>query len=366
MLAFYVWTDTSLINSIKIKETYYKNEMADLFILDLPRVSRLLVDSVKELGIFEDIYWLQDPQDFIKKPLRRFSRILGGRYYYKHIAHQLETLKDKKYDLLFTGGLWANTLFLYKLFLKNNSGLQIAIVEEGTVSYGGTSTVFWCDADSRRRDLMFRYTLYIDIYRKACKAISSVYLSCPEGSIECGNIEKIPILACDEVMSRISSKFADEEYFNVYQKRQVVIFTQPESEEDICTTKEIIETFREAYGSKDIIVRIHPNQKIDSKDLVENPDIYVDYGVVPFELMLSRVSWEEKTLIARASSCMFYPFYLKREEPRLYFIFHLYAEKNNQLISNLSERLTTLYTNTDRIQIPRTTEELKNAIPKMH
>ena len=60
MIAFYTWTDTLLMNAMRVKESSFPDEEANLFVLMLDRVSGELLDAIEESGLFSRVIRLYE------------------------------------------------------------------------------------------------------------------------------------------------------------------------------------------------------------------------------------------------------------------------------------------------------------------
>lgn len=132
MLAFYGWTDLQLINHVHVKSIYYKDELADLYVLKIPRISKALLDTIKTSGIFTNIYELtpssmSNNMCVAEKIIMLFSK----KKYYSHYKKQLPT--GKVYSEFFTGALWSDARYIIRLLQVKH----VNFVEEGTATYDG-------------------------------------------------------------------------------------------------------------------------------------------------------------------------------------------------------------------------------------
>ena len=140
MMLFYGWTDLLLLNMAHTKLSFHENEQTDLYVLMLPRVSEQLVSLIEDSGIFNNVY----------KVHGKFAPLT-------------------KYDVLFTGAFWADSLVIFKYM----PGATINIVEEGTSHYNKKGRIYWYSIGWKRH---YHRLKFFNIIRKAKKAINKVYV----------------------------------------------------------------------------------------------------------------------------------------------------------------------------------------------
>jgi len=132
MLAFYGWTDLQLINYVHVKSIYHKNEIADLYVLKIPRISEALLDTIKASGIFTNIYELTPSLASSNMCiLQKMKMLFSRKKYYKHYKKQLPT--GKVYNEFFTGALWSDARYIIRLLNVKN----VNFIEEGSATYEG-------------------------------------------------------------------------------------------------------------------------------------------------------------------------------------------------------------------------------------
>lgn len=362
MIAFYAWTDTLVLNALKIKQSDYPDTDADLIILNLPRVSRQIVEKIEEADVFRRILRIEDIHRRKRNAIQKAFKLLCGKQFYRALSAQLKDIESQEYDTLFTGGLWADSLFVYRFLANAKPSIQLMLMEEGVVNYGGARTAYWCDAINRKRDFLLRTLFYGKTYRKARKAISGVYLSEPEACLEKGTLELKKIRSDQPLLRELMKPLCDEQTIQAYMHRRVVFFMQPESQAHGEVTLEIVKALSERFGAQQVIVRAHPDTK--SVQLLETacPGVYIDRCETTFEVLAGQIDWSDKVLAARASSCMFLPKFVLNQEPVLLFVYMLFDSGDRSLITPMTEKMRALYRWSDRVHVPRQIEEIRQIV----
>lgn len=351
MIAFYCWTDTLLMNSLRVKTGTMAAEQADLIVLMLPRVSERLVDRLEQTGCFRRVFRVQPPEDRLFGRFYKLFKLFRYRYYKQAIRNQLSGLSSR-YDRLFSGGLWSYTIVLHDLMLENQPSLPIAFVEEGIANYGGMLSAMWCDPKGRKRDWLFRTLFYKNAYERAAQSADALYLLCLPACLEPGRLRLHKYPSSTAAFDALVKEFVQNEDALPYRSRQVVVFLQPEAEDDQRKTVQFIRALADAYGPDQMIVRPHPDDLHAMDRASLDPDIWIDRSRTPFEFTMTQVDWSDKVLVSRASSCMFYPLYAFQQQPQVYFMFNLYVSGDEFLIQKLSKKLQCLYSDPSRVRFP--------------
>ena len=349
MLIYYCWTNTLLINSLRLKNGN-PEEQADLIVLMLPRISSNLVDHIEKNGCFRRVIRIQPPKDRIFGPFYTLFKFFRYRHYKQEIKRQLPA--DAQYDRIFSGALWSYTIILHDILREKKGNVPISLIEEGAANYGGTLTAYWCDPKGRQRDWLFRKLFYRDVYYHAAEAIDSMFLLCPEACLERGNLQLYSFPPADQTFEMLVKAFVKDADTAPYLERKVAVFLQPENKKDQKKSLQIIQTLANAYGPQQVIVRPHPDARnaLDSCDL--DPAIQVDRSNTPFELIMTQVDWTDKIMVSRASSCLFFPPFALQQQPRVFFMYELFSSGDEFLIQKLSQRLQLLYNDPKRVHIP--------------
>ncbi len=366
VLAFYVWTDTLILNAVKTKLNHFSDLLADLFILKLSRISWNLVHNLEKQQVFRNIIWIEPPFKDMVSIKRRFLKIFSYQQYKKNYFIQLKEITDS-YTALFSGALWSETIMLFQYLKQYNSSIEICIIEEGTANYYGFKAILKCDPLNELRNKIIQKIRYSNIYEEVIYAVKKMFLACPEGCLD--YVEK-PIYPIGEYrlskFYQLISNCVKNLSLEVYRSRRIIFFLQPEHLLDYKKTLILLRIIILIAHPENIIIRPHPDTmgKVNHLKKFLDPQIYWETERFPFEYVLYTARWETQILISRGSSCLFYPRYILGEEPIVIFTNQLYGgiKKKREKMSLLVEKLNALYHNSERVFQPKKIEEFKNIL----
>lgn len=366
MIAFYAWTDTLLLNTCRVRRQYFAAERATLFLLDIPRLNKQLVREAEAAGLFDRVVWITPPEAGLSGMAAKAAHLCGSVAYYARIARQMQVVAGEKFDLLCTGGYWAYTPFLFRFLRRANPALQMAVIEEGVVNYGGTAESTWCDAISERRSQLNQLLMYPFVLTKARAQLKTLYLSCPEACLT-NDGASVESIAGELVDERVFTVPADwPQTLALYREKRVLFFVQPESREDSRLTERLLRRLIDRFGAENILVRLHPDEP-NALDGMALPDtLTVDRSRMLFEYVLDRIDWSDKLLVTRSSSCAFYPRFMRGQEPRICILHRLYGTGTELLIHRAALRLRSLCAEPACVAIPENDAELDAWLDQIH
>lgn len=377
MLAFYGWTDTLLLNLVNTKTSYFVDEKADLFILDLPRVSRSLVDGIEKSGIFEHIFWIKRPPFHKDKgPLtfaEKVTKLFSGERYYRCYKEQLDRYcGNESYSILFTGAFWSETLFLYRYFRKKQPDIRIDIVEEGTANYiSPPGWQFKCMPTAKFRQTLMRCIYFPITWSRARRAADGIYLYSTEIARNDTDIKakRLPAIDSDNHSCfKILSGMADCIDIFEYQKRDVYFIAGPiisGYEDSFDRTYEIIDAILENIDGERLAVKAHPSQA-QIQDFAQHypNELFVDRRNFAFEAAVAKIELGDKLLIARNSSVLMSIKTRLDKCPCVIYIYRLYdfySKNGEPTMDGTSRDMLKLYS-PQRFCAPNSIDELKRQI----
>lgn len=380
MLAFYAWTDLLLINHINVKNAFYPDDKADLFVLMLPRVTANLVETIRNSLVFTNVYEIQLHQWFEKMSVfQKICSLFRRNYYYKFYCKQLEqSVGHRLYKSFFIGAFWAESLHLIRYFLSVNSDLEINFVEEGTVSYQEVSGLLKCMPRKGIREIFLRYFHFYPWNRLARRQSKALFVYQPSLIVNKKwlDIIQIPSITQDNpipqkalyypIMNELLESLANDIDIKSYVNAQIFYCVSPpigQYNVDYEENKSIFNKIINEFPSVQILIRPHPDcianeleyfQKFDDK-------IYVETSTLPMEVVFHNIDIESKILIARNSSILIIPKLMFEKEPYIIMTHRLYSgyEKyDDSLSETYLKQIYSLYGNKDRVFAPKNEEEL--------
>lgn len=366
MIAFYTWTDTQLINAVRLRSSVYPEEEADLFVLNLPRINEKLVSTLSDMGIFRYIIRIDEPHDGLPEKLHKLVKPFRQKYYYQAFCSKIGQTKRERYETLFVGAFWSWSLFMYRYLAEVNPDIRICLMEEGIINYGGAETAYVCDSISSKRDWITRHTLYRKSWKKAVKAVDRLYLSEPKLCLSTDNLKVFEIPDPQGVLDKISEKMLSEGKKDLYTEKKVIFFLQPEGDMEFNRSLQILDALVQRFGRRNVLVRLHPDSDKDAviRRLPDGTDI--DEGQEPYEILLYAVDWNHKLLVGCTSSCLFLPSLILKQNPTVMFLYKLYGNPGDGFVSRIIERFRSLQESPERILVPESCEIMETVLDNIH
>ena len=371
MILFYAWTDTQLINAVNVKVNFYSQPQADLLILNLSRISKELVDVIKNQGIFREIHILDLPAGYMEKKrvqLRdKVKAIFLGIVYWKSIKRQLQKyISNNAYSHFFTAAFWSETLFVLRYLKKHNPDLEVWFYEDGLANYNGPNKWLFKAVPNTSVKAAIRTVLYYGLtpytYRKYVKG---VYLYEPRiSNIDYLETKKMPPIneernkICFQICKEINNS-TDEAYQN---SDIIYIADAPDtnSAEPFYLIYEILDSIYSIIPNAKVVLKLHPiMEALQIKFADEKyPQLHVDKRKGGIEHILIPVDLNKKIIITGNSSSALYLGYVYDKQP------YMILTTNFSLNSRLQEytQRYARYYKQEKISVPSNLDELKSCI----
>lgn len=303
MLAFYACTNTQIINMINVKEQYYHDEDADLYILKKNRVDLDLMKCVEEAKIFKSIVFIEPyvlPQNALYKIFNLFIAHSPNRYYRNCL---LKVIGSKVYNKFLTFGFWTDALYVFDAFYKKNHNIEVEFVEEGIINYFfGNARPYFCRTYGGIKEKCIRLLAHGVISFRLKNNITNMYAYRPDLVSLNYYIELKRINNRNDIISRLTKayKLKKQSINAIYEKTKVVyLLDNYEIDTHINILKNILRNIQET----DLVIKLHPeNSKKDvSKIYYSFPNIMIDNKNYCFEMLMINQK-EIKVFLSRAST----------------------------------------------------------------
>ncbi len=357
MIAFFCGTPFQLMNAINLKVSFYKEDLAEIYIFDYFSNTSNIADNLKKTNIFSKVYLIEHkiyrhPSGLIKNFI--FNRKIG------------EEFKKKNYSKLYIcyNGLLQN--LFYNFFLKGNKNMEVNFFDEGTATY--------IYPYKKALRLSFKIFLKCFFMTSMDKHLESVYLYCPSAIQENKQykVKQLPkISKKNKELINIYNQIFDyncEE--NEFEDRNIIFFEESFSQDTDCSDEELIGMVLNSIDKDEIIVKRHPRVKKNR---------YIDYGVrynknssIPWELYLLNNDFQEKILITLSSTAAISPKVIFDEEPRVIILYHLLDKKayiHTDFFDKYIDSIKNLYNDKEKFLLAKSKEEFYryiNYTDKMH
>lgn len=341
MIACYAWTDIQIINLLNVRASSFKNEKADLFVFMLKRINPKLLEIISQSNCFENIYKIPYVGDDVGHKflwnVPYCKGLLTTLYRKKYYADfYKESIGEASYDYLLTPGYWGETLHLVRHLMKNNSGIKVAFVEEGSRHYSASSEVL-CRNQliGGKRQNLIKYIVLGKEFAKADMLPKQLFLYEPRARLSSIDltIESIPkITKKNKICYDCIDALRCGKHYEEYQNRDVYYFTGADNDQDEkyrCITNEILRCISEEVPQNKVLLKQHPTDIEPWKpDREQNEiSIWVDPGSELFESIIPDVDITNKVLISKNTSCFFSAKYIFDAEPVLVYVYRLYSHR---------------------------------------
>ena len=257
--AFYVWTQTQLVNAVIVRRAFFSDIPADLYVLDVGRISTNSLLFLKQRKIFDELVFFTLP------PYCPTKLMLSKLPLLKLMIHSLEykrffskLLLDKgPYNLFFAPGFWAETLYLL-YGLSQKVFPSIYFIEEGLASYARSS--FRCRIDSNWKNILEKYLCFGRFAVNANRAVIGIYLRNPEWYFSKEDIPclRIPTIDNDLIQVEFLSLLRKNAPLKEYQNRNILFIStgiQPKYEPNHRESDIVLQQVIRKYGAENIIYK---------------------------------------------------------------------------------------------------------------
>ena len=386
MIAFWVCNNNQLINSVNLKLHYYKDMPADLYVRT-NIISEELISIINNNAIFENIIFLEYPLLSAKKV--KFGSHLIFRvlfsyklrtHYYQNYLNQLTNTKN--YDHLFVAGFWADSIYLIDYFSKINTKLQVSFFDEGTSSLYFTKRKFlwYFPAANWRNKCYAIYTEFLLRLKHSKRFDGKLYLY-PQDIYKADNkiiVMRLPKITDDNFLcKKIILNGFDMEDSSIldyrYSHCKVCYLATPPTpsyEENYSRTYQILDEISECCSTKELIIKPHPTNTDHRKKFAQQYEVsaYVDRQLYFFERLFLTVDFNNKVLISRNSSSLFYAKAVYGQEPYIIFTFRLYPyyhQFGEDSTEEYAQDIKAMYDHPEKIFIPNTIMELRMILRRL-
>lgn len=343
-----------LLNAIMVVKEYGID--ADILVTRDSIWNECNLEVLTNAGIFQRAYkWtvllemLADEK--IKKPIDKVKIQVKKIQLYSNKWKIWETLpnKEKKYQKIHIAYIDSITLWIYYYFKRY--GAELSLFEDGTYSYG------CLEVEKSFVRAVAERILYGGNGIDEC---TQMYVKHPEKVKQGRKLVKLLNIkgkADDRMLEDIllplfnSSKTAIDQF-----DRDVIIFDQNLELSDIKSAqKKIAKDTSDIFGKKNTIVKLHPS----SRDVQYEDGVQTFSEKIPFELVLSYQSMDNRLLISIFSTACMSPKLDFDQEPYVIFTYKLFGDKFILNASYLDQidQLRSSYRSKDRILVPETMME---------
>lgn len=353
-LLMVVSTSFQLIVAIQLKLKLFPNKKVDIIVTDYSNDFMVLVNNLKNLEIFENVYTAN-----VKKIILRKLDVKKIWSYFKCYINPEQALNyfslklDNTYDRLLFFNLNLFNQLLYKVLLRNNSNLVCERFEEGYNIYIKDGNI---KSNTEKLQSLFGITTL-------SQKITKVYLFHPElvrVDLKC-TIEKIPLLSRnDKKLKSVLNSIFNYTNEKLYEEKYIIFeetfFADNESVNDI----ELFEQIAKCVGKENILIKLHPRNpynRFKEKGFKTNSDVGT-----PWELIQLNNNFNEKIFLTIASGSILASSLYFQDDIKSLFLYkctNIIPQKINKEFIDYLENLN-FYMKRNNFLIPQNFIELKN------
>lgn len=379
MIFCLAWSNYLILNMANIKMNIYPERKADLIVKSSPAIDMKIIDFIRKMDLFENIYFI-DYVDFkIKfKKIRLFTLKKLYKNFYKRFVDSI----NNKYDKVIIAGYWNDALYMLDALWRQGNRFDIDLAEEGELSYEKVSKLYQSYIGDSIKWKVFHEWSTIFMKKKFRDRLSgNLFLYSPNRQINNG-IKPVCIPKLDQNNSIFEIY---KGLYNIlpewkkiyYSKRKIIFFSDywaptfyGDSEK---IAYELIDKILDCVNEKQLIIKAHPSctkHRLEfAKEYEEESDIYVDRDIYIFESLFCGSCMDSKVLISRHSSALIHPISLFGKEPFIVLLFKLYPDYQNfgdKIADKFVETLRDLYSNPEKIYVPNTIMEFEMNLKELY
>ena len=353
MIGFYCATPFHVIVAVNMMLNEYKDEPADIYVLNYFPQAIEVVEMLKQTGLFQKVVFINlNNYNIWEKSKRLFHSFIPDK--------DIRDICNKfSYDNFFFLALdFLNIAFIVKAALRKKSNCSFGYAEDGIGSYIKDIYV-----PSKTVSRLLRITGRI----KYLKYVDKLYVFAPEFVVANRNFKVIGIQKFDGQsvqLKRICSiLWPDMPKLKAVNK--ILYFQQPLGERTGSDTsmaeRQLINHVVSEYGVESITVKIHP--RVSDCDICSQ-DIVLE-SRTPFEIFALEYNTSKNVLISALSTACFTPFLLLGQYPSLIFTYKILGDGVLSLTGDIEKFMNmfeSLYRDKGKLFIPETIEEFNTCL----
>lgn len=403
MVVFYAFTHLNIIQCLNTKIHYYKEEQSYLIVRVSPSISKVIVDTVRNAEIFDEVFYIDMPIIDVKKipwgKIKGLRTISKMKVLYKYYENYLnEYFNDKECKKVIISGGWNDSIFIVYYFLQRNPELKVLFSEDGNLSYVKSRVELYKSrpdlTGKNRATRVVRYLaerkylksglkclgkeIYVSsvsLYEKKAPDRNVIPLALPCIDRENPDLFHIVQELAENNLREYEKRFyADVSKLTIfYDKRKVIFF--PDYEMPETDQLAILDRVRRKVNEKFIIVKVHNSATVHKKNFAleynkKYPSLYVDRNDYYFEALYTKVDFTNKIFISRGSSLMMYTKQNWGQEPFLIFTYKLYGDYLHygdvKQIDDAVLFCKSIYRDPSKVMVPQSRFEFENMVEEAY
>lgn len=352
-------TPLQLIHIINLKLNKLSHDEVTLYILDHNQLYEDMYKKAIETNLFKKVYLLKTSEynRWSRSERNRFTRYMVKileYLFYKTISKHF--VKDQiLYDKFWISHMDQSSWLLFMMNKKRNKYLELIFFEDGT---GGYLLL------NRKQNPIEIKLLHLLGYKSLYEEIKMLYLYKPTlvadslyPNVKLEELPKIDNICTKNALNKLflvdKSDIENSNYLYLF-------FDSPFLSEDISRKQSEMVSFLSEKLKDEFRVKLHPRSKL-SKDSIENLLLNIQ---MPTEIISLNRDVSQNVFISIFSTVGISPKLMFDQEPILIFLYKIINVDMfvGREAFEFIERFAKIYTNTNKIFIPETFQELENIL----
>lgn len=384
-------SNNTLVNTIVIKEQYFKKEKVDLVILvqaNYAGFDKKMYEIVMQKNIFSNVYLLESNEiNYILKYLcnTKLKKLFYFRVLKKYMEKKLYGILSDDYTEIICPMFTQYIPNIIDIFEKRN--FKINFYEEGTSTYDcNLEELIKFDylkvkLSSQKIGIKWYLKYYcnnfIFIYKMRKYVEKKMYVFWPE-HLKDGpkdNFYKLDsVILTDESKNFLRNYYMQIDYVKryVYEKAKVV-FLSTYITDTLEMQDKLIHDILEIIPNRDVILKMHPSSTpVRTKFAADEEDkCYIDRDLFYFESLNVNGGFSNKILISVNTSAVMNAKTMFQEEPYMIFLYKMTSyyytsERFRTVVDKYTNDLMALYSDKSKIAVPNSTLEFKYILKKFY
>ena len=297
-------TPFQIMMACHIASLYYKDYDVDITISEGIKDGEMLAKNAQKVTLFRRVLFIKNKKTFLSSPsiVGKCKYVFGRIWEIWNNWRIAKNLAKNMYDICLFSNISIFTKLLTSILKKHNPNAQLAIFEEGLVTY----TQLYASGDAPKS----LYRRFIDKQGLLAK-INTIYLCHPhllEWELPNGTIVHLPPININNIELKITLNTIFD-YFqceDVYDKR-VVFFEESHVFEGFDVPDiDIVNQIAKVVGKEEIMIKIHPRNpenRFSKLGFKTNKNTSI-----PWEVILLNQSFDNKVLVTISSGAVVSPY----------------------------------------------------------
>lgn len=358
MIAYFCTTPYQILTACHLAFTELKDEKIDLYVLNHFNDAEIIAERLSKQSLFSNVKYVDCigfSKSFSKNTPIRFAQKIYRYLSYKRITRSIVGINNEFYNDVYFAYPDVITQLALKTIYKNNNSVKVHLTEDGLGAY-----LPFIEQTTTYKKLFNKLTS-VD---KVLDNYDSLRVYMPElmhsSSFPIKKIEPIDIenLKFREIVNSVFDYKKGDEI-----EEKLIYFEQPFTSRP--GLDNAIARIIDEILINDYIVKLHPRSQSNK---YINHNQYHNHNL-PWEVIVMNSEIENKVLLSYYSTVSLSPKFMFDEEPYIIYLFEIpELKKLNEIDQELTDFISKfkgIYTDNDKIFIPKSIDELISLLSKL-